>query len=108
LRAVSCNKGLHFYTVSGNYTGETATSLVYFGAILQVIGVESVNFHFKRGDFQNWSKDIIGDVELAEKIDRIELELIGENLRKELLGTVETCISELKIAHTYQSRLRHE
>jgi hypothetical protein len=108
LRTVPYDKGFHFYTATGNYTGETATSLVNFAAKLQVIGVESVNFHSKRRDFQNWIRDVVGDAKLAEKIDQIEPELTGEDLRKELLKTVQTRISELQSAHTHHSRHHHK
>jgi hypothetical protein len=107
LRTLPYDKGFHFYTAMGNYTGETATNLVNFAAKLEVIGVKSVNFHFKRSDFQKWIRDIVGDVKLAEKIDHIELELTGEKLRKELLGTLQAHISELKIAFSHQIR-KHE
>jgi hypothetical protein len=74
---------------------------VNFAAKLQVIGVESVNFHSKRSDFQNWIRDVVGDAKLAEKIDQIELGLTGEDLRKQLLKTVQTRISELQSARTH-------
>jgi hypothetical protein len=108
LRTVPSDKGFHFYAATGNYTGETATSLVNFAAKLQVIGVESVNFHSKRRDFQNWIRDVVGDARLAEKIDQIEPERTGEDLRKELLKTVQTRISELQSAHTHHSRHHHK
>jgi hypothetical protein len=108
LRVVPYDKGFHFYTSTGNYTGETATSLVNFAAKLQVIEVESVNFHFKRSDFQKWIRDVVGDAKLAERINQIKSELTGEDLRKELLKMVQTRISELQTAHLHHSQHHHK
>jgi hypothetical protein len=96
LDIVPYDAGFHFFTAIGHYTGETATSLDAFALKLQVIGADSVEFHFHRNDFQNWIKDTIGDDELAKRISQINGQLPAENLRKELLGTVQTRIAELR------------
>ena len=96
LAVVSYDRGFHFFTAIGHYTGETAASLVNFAAELQHIEVDSVNFHFRRHDFQNWIREVIGDKELAERIGQIETELSGEDLRKELVKIAQTRITELK------------
>ena len=67
LRTVPYEKGFHFYTAPGNFTGETATSLDVFEKQLQTISAGSVNFHLQRGDFQKWIEDTIGDGELAKE-----------------------------------------
>jgi hypothetical protein len=87
---VSFENGFHFYTAIGNYTGITATSLSEFATKIQIIPVESVTFHFQRKDFDKWIKYTIKDVTLAERISRIKEEQSTENLRKEILRTVET------------------
>ena len=45
LRTVPFEKGFHFYTNLGNYTGITATNLSEFAAKLQIVPSESVIFH---------------------------------------------------------------
>jgi hypothetical protein len=98
LSSVPYDKGFHFFTAVGCYTGETATSLQAFAREIEVIDADSVKFHYKRHDFRKWIKDIIGDVELAERINQIEEGLSDEALRKEIAKTVEARLNELKTA----------
>ena len=93
LTTVSFENGFHFYTAIGNYTGITATNLSEFAAKLQLVPKESVTFHFHRKDFENWIRYTIKDVALAERIGRTKGEQSTEDLRKEILRTVETCTS---------------
>jgi alpha-amylase len=93
---VPYEKGFHFFTELGKYTGITATSIVEFAEKLQKIPIKSVTFHFHRQDFQTWLKNTIGDEELAKRIDQIKAWYSHENLRKELLKTVHTRIAELQ------------
>jgi len=96
LAVVTYDRGFHFFTAIGHYTGETATSLANFAEELQHIEVDSINFHYRRHDFQNWIKEVIGDRELAERISQIKTELSGEDLRKELVKISQTRIKGLK------------
>lgn len=88
LRTLPFEKGFHFYTAIGNYTGITATSLSEFVTKLQVIPTESIQFHFQRKDFQNWIKYTIKDATLAERITNAKREQSAEDLRKEILGMI--------------------
>jgi hypothetical protein len=96
LRTVPYEKGFHFYTASGSFTGETATSLHTFEKKLQIVPSESVSFHIQRGDFQKWIDDTLGDKELAKRINLTKPTLPPQDLRKVLLAIVQTRISELK------------
>ena len=99
LSNVPYEKGFHFYTEMGKYTGITATSLDEFAGKLQTIPVESVSFHFQRDDFQNWLRNTVGDGELAGRIDQLKKWpswSSDENLRKELVKTVQKRLSELR------------
>ncbi|MGA2683231.1 MAG: DUF5752 family protein [Candidatus Bathyarchaeia archaeon] len=89
-------RGFHFFTAMGRYTGETATSMDSFVEKLQVIDADSIGFHFPRKDFQNWIRDVIKDEELAEAIDRIKEEQSNEDLRKEVVKTIQTHLTELR------------
>jgi hypothetical protein len=62
----------------------TAVSLADFAEKLQKIEINSVLFHFPRGDFQSWIKNTLGDEELAHRISTIKSNLDAENLRKQL------------------------
>ena len=93
LASVPFENGFHFYTTTGNYTGITATNLNEFAAKLQTIPIESIAFHFQRKDFENWVRYTIKNVALAERIGRTKVEQSTDDLRKEILRTVESCTS---------------
>jgi alpha-amylase len=93
---VPYDNGFHFFTSIGQYTGETAVSLVTFEKDIEVVPIESIDFHFNRADFQKWISDTIGDTELATAIDQIKKELAGEPLRRRLLNVINARINELK------------
>ena len=107
LRTVPHEKGFHFYTTHGSYTGETATSLDAFEKKIQVVPAASVSFHLQRGDFQKWIEDTIGDNELAKRISLIELTLPAEDMRKELLAIVQTRITALRMELPHHLRHIH-
>jgi hypothetical protein len=96
LRCITFEKGFHFFTNSGNYTGITAISLSEFAEKIKIVSARSVQYHFRRRDFQRWVNDVIGDVELANRIARLDTELSSENLRKELLKIVRKRIREVE------------
>ena len=98
LRSFPYEKGFHFYTELGKYSGMTATNIDEFARKLQVVPAESVNFHLQRDDFQIWLKNPIGDEELALRIERFKRRsrLSGENLRRELLVIVQRRLAELR------------
>jgi hypothetical protein len=107
LGTVPYEKGFHFYTGLGYFTGETATSLDNFARKLQVVAADSVNFHFQRGDFQKWIEDTLGDKELAQRVSLIKLSFSVEELRKELVAVVQTRITELRRELPHHLRHNH-
>jgi alpha-amylase len=96
LNTVPFENGFHFFTELGKYTGITASSTVEFAEKLRIVPIQSVTFHFQRQDFQKWLKNTVGDEELAKRIDQIKAGSQDENLRKELLKTVQNRIAELQ------------
>jgi len=96
LRNVPYEKGFHFHTIPGQFTGITATSLEDFEKKLQEVNVHSIVFHFLRKDFQKWIKDTLGDDELTERINQIDTALPDEKMRKEIIAIVQTRLAELK------------
>ena len=95
LNSVPFEKGFHF-TENGNYTGITAISLPEFIEKLRVVNIESIQFHYSRGDFQNWIQETIGDLELANRMCYIKSGTKGERLREQLLRIVQNRMSELQ------------
>jgi hypothetical protein len=67
--------------------------------MLQVIDVQSIDFHFSRGDFRRWIQFILGDVDLSIRINQIPQETRGEKLRIVLIKNINERIGELKIRH---------
>ena len=99
LRIISHAKGFHFYTAVGDYCGVSVHSLEEFADALQYVCSEAIVFHFERGDFQNWVRDVIGDNELAKNIDDIttcERHLMGEGCRKEIGDLVRVRMLQLE------------
>jgi len=96
LKTVPLENGFQFFTELEKNTGITAGSTVEFAEKLHIVPVQSVTFHFQRQDFQRWFKITVGDEELAERIDQINLWTHDdENLRKKLSETVQNRITEL-------------
>lgn len=88
IQTVDYEKGFHFFNGSGNYEGETATSLVTFEFILESINAESIRYHMGRGDFQKWIREVLCDDGLAEKIDNLPTDVSDQELRNELIDAV--------------------
>ncbi len=99
LSHVPHDKGFQFFINLEHNTGETATSLDAFAQKLETINADSVKFHFQRNDFQNWIQTTVGDTVLAERINHVSRKLPVEDLRNELVKTVRTRISQLKLLH---------
>lgn len=104
LRVVPFEKGFHFTRVDGTYTGVTAVSLTEFGAKLQTIDVGSIEFHFRRQDFQKWMRTTLIDEELASRLDKIPASLDAEELKKTLIETVLARLAELQKASNTSNR----
>lgn len=99
LKVVPFEKGFHFFTESMGYTGITATSIFEFEEKLKIVSVQSVEYHFRRHDFQRWISDMIGDVKLAAQIARLDTQLSSEKLRKTLLNIVRKRVREVEKLH---------
>jgi hypothetical protein len=99
LRVVPDALGFHFYMAVGDYCGVSVHSLEEFAIALQHVCSEAIVFHFERGDFQNWTRDVIGDNELAKKIDNIKMcerHLAAESCRKEIMERVNVRLFQLE------------
>lgn len=94
LRTVPYQKAFHFYEAIGKPTGKYAASLSDFCNKIKNVSIKSLTFHLKRGDFEKWIGETIGDLELAEKIGKIEVR--GKAIRNELHRYVSNRIKELK------------
>ena len=96
LRRVPHNNAFYFFTGIGQCSGKFAVSLADFCQRLKTIDVESIDFHFKRRDFQKWIRTTIVDVDLANSISNIKKPIEGAALRDEIYQTVRSRLTELK------------
>jgi len=101
LRVVPHVQGFHFYRAIGCCIGVTSCSLEELSDAVQKVCSDAIIFHFERGDFQNWIRDVIGDTELAQRIDEIRLcsrQLSEGFCRKELVERINVRILQLEVA----------
>jgi hypothetical protein len=99
LRSVTEQEGFHFYVAIGEPTEETAVSLADFVEKMAAVDVRSVNFHYPRKEFEKWILDVIGDSELASRlnmISRMHIGIKGEALRNQIIRIVKVRLSEIK------------
>ena len=96
LRKVPHNNAFYFFTGIGQYSGKFAISLTDFCQKLWKMDAKSIDFHFGRRDFQKWIRTTIGDVHLANRINKIKRPIEGAALRDEIYQTVQTRLTELK------------
>jgi hypothetical protein len=95
-RTVPIPEGFYFYRDIGDYTGAVALSLRDFLEQLRTIDESSIEFHFHRQDFQKWTKDVIGDDVLSQRIGEIrKLAHTPGELRTKITKLVENRLAEL-------------
>lgn len=86
----------YFFEDANNYCGISARSLTVFSNKLLTINKKSLDFHFKRGDFENWIRSTIGDSFLANEIAKINESFEGEQLLAQVCEIINTRLMELK------------
>jgi hypothetical protein len=96
LSAVPMGKEFRFYNAQDASTDITANSLEDFAEKLKTVDADTILFHYPRGDFQAWIKDVIGDNLLADRLCFIRRNLSGERLRQEVLRIIQKRLDELK------------
>ncbi len=99
LRVVPHDQGFHFYKAIDSCIGVTSCSLKELAEAVNDVCSEAILFHFERGDFQKWIRDIIGDAELAQSIDEIKRcssKLSTEACRQELVERLRIRIFQLE------------
>ncbi len=94
LGTVTYDRAFYFYNGVGKPNGEFAVSLSDFCSKINVVNSESLAFHLKRRDFQNWLSEVIGDTDLAKRLDKIKVK--NNALRSTLHAFVSSRIKELQ------------
>jgi len=100
LGTVNYERAFFFYEDIGKPTGAFAISLLDFCNKINTIAPKSLTFHLKRGDFENWVRDIIGDNELAHRMAKLKKSKTvfrkSTTLKNKLHVTVKDRITELQ------------
>lgn len=96
LGMVPRSKAFFFYDGIGKPTGDFAVSLSDFCNKIGRVSMQSLTFHFRRGDFQRWIGETVGDADLARRIGRIRVK--NGALRETLHAYIHNRIRELKDA----------
>jgi len=89
-------KAFYFYTSFGEYTGILASTIDGFLDALEIVPIESVEFHTKRRDYERWTRDVLLSNELADCIGDIRrMAVTGERLRRDLIRVTEKWADEV-------------
>jgi hypothetical protein len=96
LREVPQYNAFYFFNSINRYTGGNASSLIVFLNKLKTIDKASIDFHFKRRDFENWIRSTIGDAYLANEIAKINESIEEEELLAQICQIIEKRLKELK------------
>ncbi len=98
LRTLASDVAFYFYEDVGKPTGQGATSLIDFCDKISKTNIPEINaslvFHQKRGDFSKWIRDIIGDHELADRINNVSHDDI--HMKRKLVKILNTRKRQLK------------
>jgi len=100
LGTVVYDRAFFFYEDIGKPTGDFAVSLSDLCSKINNVDAKSLTFHMKRGDFENWVRDIITDVELSYRMKQLTArKAVWKNdstLRRKIHVTVMDRIVELQ------------
>lgn len=97
LRQLSVAKGFTFFHGFARRSQRAVRSLNEFHSALRTVDLESIRFHMERGDFERWIRQVVGDDQLAGMMAKLsDGRLIGEKLRRRILGVVERRIRRLQ------------
>jgi predicted transcriptional regulator len=87
---VSNNLEFQFYMSIGQPIGAVARSPKEFYEVTKTVDAGSLEFHTRRGDFENWVMAVLKDEALASEFEGIrQSELCGEGLRKRIIYLIE-------------------
>jgi len=103
LRRVPPQKAFFFFTGIGQYTGELAQNLEDFYNKIDKVPLKSLDFHLRRGDFEKWIRETLGDAYLADRINRINKPTQTEKLRATLKGIVKRRLNQLTVKSRLES-----
>jgi len=95
LRTLPQREAFYFFEDIGKYTGKFASSLAEFCEMIRTVDKRSIAFHFERHDFENWIKQTLRDIQLANAIGSIKKTRSGERLRNKIYKISKKRLEEL-------------
>ena len=96
MRITPDDKAFYFFWDIGRYTGISARSLEEFYEKISTAPSKSLEFHFVRGDFERWVREVLGDSHLADMIGSIDRSLTDKKLRAMLKMKIRRRINQLR------------
>jgi hypothetical protein len=89
-------RAFYFFNGFGEYSGVYAKSLIVFSNKLKKIAKKSLDFHFKRKDFEKWIRTTLGDSYLANEIAEISSSIDEDELLVQICQIVEKRLKDLE------------
>ncbi|MEM4757496.1 MAG: DUF5752 family protein, partial [Desulfurococcaceae archaeon] len=77
------NKAFHFYIAPGVYTGKYARSLGELLKAIEELPAESMIYHIKRGDLQNWLRTYFLLEEVVAELNELMNSVVDQNVFKQ-------------------------
>ena len=85
--------GFFFYSEEEKYTGYSAHSIKEFSEAIRNVSLQSIEFHFKRKDFENWL-NYIGQKNLAQQFEALHESMkTGDDLRQIMTNLLDQVIN---------------
>ena len=85
--------GFFFYSEEDKYTGYSAHSIKAFSEAIRNVSLQSIDFHFKRKDFENWL-NYIGQKNLAQQFGALQESMkTGSELRQIMINLLDQAIN---------------
>ena len=101
LRLLPSGRGFTFFYEFARPTKLSVHSLQEFHSKLKAVDLKSIRFHFERGDFERWLRQVVGDNQLADEFVGLSKEnLTDDRLRKKMVNAVGSRVKELEVLAT--------
>ncbi|MCX8150230.1 MAG: DUF5752 family protein [Candidatus Bathyarchaeota archaeon] len=89
IEPVAIGKEFKFYIRLDQPTNLCAATVKDFYEVIKKVDTTSINFHFSRGDFENWIRTAVNDANFADELLKIKKTgLKDEELREAILKAI--------------------
>ena len=87
----------HFYTGFARPIGICVKNLKELRDVAATVQAESLEFHLTRGDLSRWLREVLGCPELANALDSIPQNPLPDDLRRSILGEIDSAIRDAEV-----------